>query len=437
MASRAITITDWATQIPGKLIDSKTWRFPIIETTNSHGKQLTWTIIVRVADRDESIKPADVGNNQDDFQDIESGWLLNEPMDDFYMAWYKVESGQVYNGVTKVKESVPTVVLTGKNIGRKNATNVLCQALRDCLGMYNKQKQKSTTGVEGDHLLPPMLAQNAADQKNLIVSEADPAWVQPKFNGVRVLTYLGDKPIMYSRKRLEYPGFPGIKDEISRMVLPPEISHLDGEIYAHGVALQVISGCARRAEAKKDDPKMFYHIYDCITKENLPYHDRMLLVEKVFELNPSVEFCKPVPTHKVKSLSEVQPHYKKWLNEGLEGAMLRLNATYEFSYNDRHSKVLLKYKPTFDAEYTIVDYFAATEGKAKGCLMVVCLTKEGQKFNVTPALTIDERVAMYQQFITTFGTQWKNQPLIVYYDELSIDGIPQRARTKMELRTWD
>ena len=431
MTSRSVNITDWETQIPGKLIDEKTWRFPTITTTNSHGKQLTWTIIVRVNLNDNI-------ELEDNWCKIEADWLANKPMDSHLIAWYKVESGQVHNGVTKVKNSAPTLVTKGKNIGRKNATNVLCQALRDCLGMYNKQKQKSTTGVEGDHLLPPMLAQNAADQKNLIVNVTNPAWIQPKYNGVRVVTYLGDKPFMYSRKRLEYPGFPEIKHEISQLTIPPGITHLDGEIYAHGVALQIISGCARRVEAKKDDPDMHYYIYDCITSENLTYEDRKKLLDQLFELNADkISLCRSVPTHKVTNILDVQPYYKQWLLDGLEGAMMRLNTPYEYSYNDRHSKVLLKYKPTFDAEYPIVGYFAATEGKAKGCLMVICQAPNGQKFNVTPALTIDERVAMFKQFADTFDIKWKNQPLIVYYDELSIDNIPQRARTKMEIRTWD
>ena len=76
--------------------------------------------------------------------------------------------------------------------------------------------------------------------------------------------------------------------------------------------------------------------------------------------------------------------------------------------------------------------------------MVVCETKTGNKFNVTPAMPILDREALARQMSvveangkTHFNNAFFGKPLIVYFDEKSPDEVPQRARTKMEIRVWD
>jgi ATP-dependent DNA ligase len=118
-----------------------------------------------------------------------------------------------------------------------------------------------------------------------------------------------------------------------------------------------------------------------------------------------------------------------------------IESTYVFSEKSHHSKNLLKMKPRFDAEYELVDWFMAEKGKAAGLLMLVCETTDGKLFNVTPSLTELERQEWTEKFavveankLTMFENVWKGSMITVFYDDLSEDGIPLRASTKMKTR---
>ena len=76
--------------------------------------------------------------------------------------------------------------------------------------------------------------------------------------------------------------------------------------------------------------------------------------------------------------------------------------------------------------------------------MVVCETIDGTQFNVTPAMPIEERETLARQMLvvedngkTFFENAYKDKMVIVEFDEKSIKGVPQRARTKMIIRNWD
>jgi hypothetical protein len=107
-------------------------------------------------------------------------------------------------------------------------------------------------------------------------------------------------------------------------------------------------------------------------------------------------------------------------------------------------------KETHDGEYKIIGWETGSRGKAANSLMIVCETKGGKRFNCTPALPIEEREALAAKMSTFdssdqissdqknyFERHYLNKMLIVYYDEKSKDDVPQRARTKMEIRNWD
>jgi ATP-dependent DNA ligase len=454
MAAKSITIKDYHTQIPGGIdTDGVTWKFPDVLTRNALGATLMWSIIVRVVpteDRD----PKSFG--VDDWMPLEQSWLDNNPLGDELMAWICVQSGQINpsTGLPKIRDAVPTIVKTGKNIGKKNATNVFCQALRDALSSYNTQLRKAHS--DDNNLLPPMLAQDVKDQKNLTIIPAIPAYVQPKFNGIRAVSTLIDgRWVMYSRRKLEYPGFEYIRDELNKISREQlnvtiddttyTVTHLDGEVYSHGVELQTISGVSRRLHVE-GDPDLQYYVYDCIVSDSsVIYSVRKQILDKLFDsvlkLFPHIH---EVPTQIITSLEDAEPIYKSYLKDLYEGAMIRLDHKYDISYNEHHSKSLLKYKPTFDAEYSIIGFEQATKGKAAGALMMICETADHKSFNVTPALEIIERLSMYKKMNVIepngknhFSNHWLGRPLIVYYDELSNDSVPQRARTKMEIRTWD
>jgi ATP-dependent DNA ligase len=456
MAASALYIRDYHKEIPGNLSpDRKTWLFPQINSKNAHGKVTEWRICVKLfKHREDIVLPA---VPEDAFMILDDSYFDNKPLPDDFRGWIKVDS-RIAGG--EIKKSVPTIVHKGKNPGKVSATNVFCQALRDAYGLHNKQLKKAVTharAVTAAERYPPMLAQVLKDLKTPIKIGPDHiVYVQRKYNGVRTVTTLDCSeaavaadcvPIMYSRRKLLYPGFQYIKDEL-KPVLEMYWSeqrqiYLDGEIYKHGVALQDISGQARR-ESQPGDVHYDYMIYDCFiaNEPGLKYSERKKILDEIFE-NFELKYCKPVETFDADSHEEVDELYKVFLEEGFEGAMVRLDEPYRYSYNEYHSRILLKMKPTHDAEYTIAGWETGEKGKAAEALMIICQTADGKKFPVTPAMEIPDRIALARKMKsieengkTHFENHWAGKPLIVYYDELSKDNVPQRARTKMEIRTW-
>lgn len=447
MAAVSLYIRDYEKEIPGELSDS-TWCFPSVESVNSHGRKMVWRIYVKLFRMRDDINLPNVPD--DAFIPILPTYFKNETMPNDIRGWIKVDSG-VENG--KVRESVPTIVHKGKNLGKASATNVFCQSLRDAFGLYNKQLKKARSAKSHGKeikvtLYPPMLAQILKDQKTPPkIDEQNHVFVQRKYNGVRTVATLADDVIMYSRRKLIYPGFGYIKDELKPIFEfywgEGQQLYLDGEIYKHGVPLQDISGYARK-ETQPGDKYVDYMVYDCFiaNEPELKFSERKKILDEIFE-NFELKYVLPVETFEVSSTGEIDELYDLFIEEGYEGAMVRIDTKYEFSYNERHSKVLLKKKPSYDAEFKIIGWTCGAKGKAAGALMIICETEKGVKFNVTPAMELPDRLAMAKKMEekepngkTHFENHWLGKPLIVEYDEISKDGVPQRARTKMVIRTW-
>lgn len=465
MTSKSITIRDYRSEIPGKN-NNGTWEFPTIYGTNKLGKRIEWTIIVKavkvpssMVNKDGKIAISELTDamfiNVDKFLDntlIDNSG--NERIFGYINVISKIEGG-------KIRATVPDIVYTGKNVKSKSATNPICQAMRDALSKYNKQNTKKAETTDSK-MFPPMLAQVFADQKKSITY---PVSVQRKYNGIRAVCFiplLNSNVEIYSRKLKPYFGFKKIREECQLLIsqITGANIYLDGELYKHGEALQDISGVARRENntenALKIEEDTSYMIYDCFTENNtLTYAERRELLKMLFvsceQKSQKLTRITLVETFEATSYEKVKELYNSFIKEGYEGAMIRLNdQKYDFSYNDRHSKFLLKMKETYDGEYKIIGWETGSRGKAANALMIVCETKGGKKFNCTPALPIEERDALAAKMSTIndsielnpdqknyFEQHYLNKMLIVYYDEKSKDDVPQRARTKMEIRNWD
>lgn len=438
MAANAVYIRDFRKEIPGELSEDKlTWVFPEIKSINAHGKNTTWIVCVKLFE----------SGIENVFLPILDEYFDNKPLASNLRGWIKVDS-RVGKGV--IKKSVPTIVNSGKNLGKASATNVFCQSLRDALSMYNKQVKKSAlTGTNGVVRYPPMLAQVLNKQKNLIIDDKNPLWLQDKFDGVRAIVTLdNDVALMYSRGCMTYSGFDYIKDELFPILKDywgaGRQLYLDGEIYKHGAKLQDISGHARR-ESQPTDTKYNYMLFDCFiaNEPELNQVKRDMIREEISQ-RYQLDYSIIVPSKIFYNRDDINEYYKERIAAGYEGVMARKNTPYVFSYNARHSNTLLKIKPTHDAEYTIVRWTTGDKGKAADALMIVCKTEGGIEFPVTPAMELPERITLAKKMQsvepnmkTHFENHWLGQPLIVYYDDLSRDNVPQRARTKMEIRTWE
>lgn len=339
----------------------------------------------------------------------------------------------------------------------------------------------------------PMLAQPYDDVYET-TDNPSPIYVQRKYNGVRAIgTLIDDMPVLYSRKGLIYTGFAAIKNDVdiickawqNKTLLPENCGvrqsgklYLDGELYLHGLSLQNISGLVRRA--KKDlveQEKLQFMVYDVFvvnqgnsSSNNLTFDDRFTIMRAIARSTLGAQqLCRivfaetftcvndPAPSasasssasssaaaQPLRAIDKARDLYRQFLSEGFEGAIVRINAAYQHSACNYHSRVLLKIKPTRDAEFEIAGFTCGAKGRAAGALLFVCKTAGGQQFNITPMGTIESRIAQYRDFSrveengrTVFVNHWLGRPLIVFFDEVSNSGVPQRARTEGTIRTCD
>lgn len=453
MASKSINIQDTylAIQngiIPGKLYSNK-FVFPTIESENNLNKKLYWTIIIKLKNKK---------NNE--YINIKKEYL-NYPVTQLskdIIAEITVES---YQEGGKIREIVPTIINIGKNIGKKNETNVITQALRDSLGMYNK-KIKVQKNINIDDLMPPpMLIKNNGDSKRSSVIEkdiTDGIIIQPKLNGVRVMSFLDPKSkdiIMYSRERSKYPSMNNIRKELFSLfnhintidfvnssgeiiTINTDIIYLDGEIYKHGLSLLYITGQSRR---EKDSSDLEYHIFDILPKSNLQLSsiDRQLLLDQIF-IGIKLDHIKRVTCHYINSFDEIGLLKDEYVKKGYEGIIVRRNSgIYKFSYNKSRTDDVIKIKAKYTDEFECIGYTQGTKGKDLGAIIWICKTKNDKIFNVTPKLTYQERYRIYKIVSTddNFNKFLKGLMITVEYDEISSKtGIPLRAKAEA-FRTYE
>lgn len=417
--------------VPGDLFDYR-YEFPVIEACKKGSDKKTyWRITADLLQNETPIKIAKE----------EQVWTTDLPNTKGRL---RVESW-LEGG--KVRDAAPTYIKVGKNIGRANATNIWTQTLREGWTRYNKQKQGKLGITYDDRVLyEPMLAQEwKGDALTL------PFWYQPKLDGVRTIATMGSKDVVfYSRNRKIYTAYDHIRPELKQIFDKYPNVYLDGEMYKHGTSLQEISGFARRgldsktAAKKPQNIQLEYHVYDVfLGEEPMLYEERYKLLEDIWAsvAQQGFKYVQRVETHKITADNDAEAilknAYTNYLENGYEGLMIRLNDNYEFSKNGYHSKVLLKMKPTMDAEYKIVGYTEGTVGKSKGVLIFVLETPNNKQFTINLGMTIEDRKKEYNKMSnveannkTYFENTYLGKMLNIKYQDLSTDGIPMRATTE-------
>jgi len=415
--------------------DGMSFAFPQIDGKNAHGKTTHYQVVVYLCETDAPENPVE----------IKPEFFDNKPLEQ--VAYIRIRSS-IEGGVVRAVK--PTVVTTGKNLKRANATNALTQAIRDGFSKHNKHKQSSQPlSVSGVIMFPPMLAQVLAPDQEV----REGSFIQRKFNGVRAVATINDggEVVVYSRSRHMYGGtaFDHIRDELEAPLAEFKAAnrtvYLDGEFYCHGVDLQVISGIARRSKnaiaGDKPEVLLNFNVYDMFepAAPAMIYSERKAILDSMFNAGDFKHVC-PVETFAVANRAVADAKYQQFLSEGYEGAIVRLDEPYRYSNNAHHSKQLLKMKPVFDREDKVVDFTAGTKGKGAGSLLLVLQTETpaGLKcFTITVNKTEAERKALYRQLSEVDGTgrtmferEYKDKKITYQYEELSTGGIPLRARVQ-------
>jgi ATP-dependent DNA ligase len=353
------------------------------------------------------------------------------------------------------KQTNEKIIAEGKNIGKKNETTPLQQAINEARTAWVKKKESGyhPQGVgesEGQAKQEQVQAQakqprgqEKDDDDDVIMSAAAtegsrskgvdasvpspmlahdynkrgksiqfPCYVQRKYDGTRCVG-IPNKGL-FSRNRKAYPHLEHIFKELNQ--LSPHII-LDGELYSDTLTFQEIVGLVKRETLKPGDEEkqkqIQFHVYDIINDQ--PYELRMQTLSQLFTKS-KFHHLVPVQTDVCQSEEHMKELHAKYVAEGYEGIMLRnKNGHYKCARSDS----LQKYKEFFDNEYEVVD-FREGEGLEAGCVLWVCQTPEGKVFHCRPRGTREDRIQLFQE-----GKKYVGKHLTVRFQELTTDGIPR------------
>ncbi len=344
---------------------------------------------------------------------------------------------EVTHGYVDGKKQVnEKIIAEGKNIGKKNETTPLQQAINEARSAWIKKKESGyspvgvsddngdnesvesdnaggTSGARGkgiDEDVPsPMLAH---DYNKRGKSIKFPCFVQRKFDGTRCVAMPGKG--LYSRNKKRYPHMGHIINEINKL---PSTIILDGELYSDTLTFQEIVGLVKRETLKKGDDekqlKVKLHVYDIIN--DMPYQLRYANLQMLFS-KYRFKYLELVKTEECASEEKMKELHAQYVAEGFEGIMLR---NKEGLYKNARSCDLQKKKFFEDAEFKIVGYKEG-EGQEEGCVIWICETDEGKTFSCRPRGSREERQELFKN-----GRDYIGKMLTIIYQELTTDKIPR------------
>lgn len=318
----------------------------------------------------------------------------------------------------EVQETTRTVL--GKNVGKANQTSHFEQAKLEARSLWRKKvddgyvtDRDNIPQAKNVELFLPMLAQNW-EQRNKYITL--PAFCQPKLDGCRMLAKkINGSVTMWSRKGKIIDIPIEIQESLESFLTEGQCT--DGELYVHGWTFQQVISAVKKYRTKDQDfptCQLEYHIYDS-PDPKLGFYDRF--VRGLPEQDLPDNLVK-VETIEIESFDQVIDYHEDFVQKGYEGLMIRnYNSTYKYKHR---SNDLQKMKKFLDAEYLVVGVEEAS-GRDSGTAIFVCETENGQRFNVRPIGSLEQR----KDYLENFDKKYYQRYLTVKYFELTDDGIPR------------
>ena len=195
-----------------------------------------------------------------------------------------------------------------------------------------------------EFMLAKEYTQDMKMPKSLVGYSPPIGWLlSEKYDGYRA-RWIPEKRVFLSRNQKEFIAPEWFKDEM------PDVD-LDGELFAGRENFQVMGTVRKKVPVDEEWKKIKYVVYD-LPEEEDTFENRIIKLEQIVKENKSstVIYTKQI---KVTSIEQMEKIYKKVLENGGEGIMIKDPVSL---YEDKRSNYMLKYKPCFDAEAIIIDY---------------------------------------------------------------------------------
>ena len=259
-----------------------------------------------------------------------------------------------------------------------------------------------------------------------------PVRVEPKLDGLRCVAIKKDgKVTFFTRNGTELDSMPKIKEALEEAKIDNIV--LDGE----GMAADWNeSASVMMSKTQKDDSNLVYNVFDAmpladwVAQEcNIPYIERSKLVLEVvlacvdFTQNATPR-VRQVPHIMAQNESELKTYFKRCMDDGFEGVMLKtLDTPYKFKRSDN----IMKLKPCVTYEGVIVGHYEGRRGTKReglfGGFEVVLpngvITRIGGGFN--DALKADVQLQGPDTFLGKI-VEIEAQPDPLTKDGLTVDG---------------
>ncbi len=334
-------------------------------------------------------------------------------------------AGQKDGALTKSKPNY----CTAKNVGRANETCPHDQAELEAFAKYLKKLKagyhSDIRDIDKVLFIEPMLAKNFKDRLDKIVY---PVIVDRKYNGGRLITH---KAGLFTRKGEKYVSIPHLFENELFEKFPNLV--LDGEAYNHDYRYklnEIMSLIRRTVNVTASDLEISramikYYIYDGygfddVTADTSQFERRAKLYQ--FVSHWMDERFVPVHGDVADNEKEVWKFYQSYVDDGYEGAIVRLNGPYEH----KRSSNLLKVKPEDDDEGIITDVLEGS-GNWSGAGKTVTLKWKDKIFDASVKGTYEQAAQLLKD-----KKKWIGREVTFLYNGLTGLGIPNYARIDMD-----
>jgi DNA ligase 1 len=288
-----------------------------------------------------------------------------------------------------------TTLTEGKNVGRSNATTIEEQALSEAQSRWEKKVKsggywEDIKDIDKTKFVEPMLAHHYKDRPVAKVFANGPVMVDRKYNGMRqVCTRMGQ----FTRKGEKVVSAPHIWQRVKHLFTEHPDLVLDGELYNHTLRFKLseLIKLVNKKKAssvtddvlKRSEEIVDYYVYDGygftvdgkeITQETKCSDRRLALWNLLFDVKDVVV----VDFEWAKDDVEVMKFFQTFLEDGYEGAIVRIDAAYQ----NKRTNDLLKVKPEDDDEGVILEIIEGT-GNWSGAAGTAKMSWNGNVFDAT------------------------------------------------------
>lgn len=261
----------------------------------------------------------------------------------------------------------------------------------------------------GGQVLLPMNAYQMGKNKSWIEF---PAYGQPKLDGNRCLAFMvGKQVLLISRNGKLISHLDGIREELRRVFggIGGNGLYLDGELHIDdekdiGMLRRVLGRKNGAGVDKALEKRIKFYVFDGFQagKLGMGFEKRWAVVRKAVGMgrNGKVQL---VPTFIVKKESDVDPEFKRMLDEGYEGLVLRNREGEGYLLGGKRSRDVITSKSFGRGEFK-VSGFKEGLGKNSGTIVfkLKCL-RSGGNFWARPMGSIEQRREMFKRGVELVG----------------------------------